>query len=79
MHLKEERVRNSVYLHTKISVTSLRQATSFPCGVRDSEYTQSLGCSNRRSSVKMRKRKRKKVDEMGRDTKRLGNPSEKTK
>lgn len=37
-------------VHTKISVTSLRQATSFPCGVRDSEYTQSLRCSNRRSS-----------------------------
>lgn len=51
MHSKEECLRKSVSLRTKISVTSLRQATSFPCGVSDSEYTQSLGCSNRRSLV----------------------------
>lgn len=60
MHLKEECVRNNVYLRTKISVTSLRQATSFPCGVRDSEYTQSLGRSNRRSSVTNVEKKKEK-------------------
>lgn len=47
--LEEKRHNRNVYLHTKISVRSLRQAMSFPCGVRDSEYTQSLGCNTLRS------------------------------
>lgn len=77
MHLKrgawEEQCLFTV--HTKISVTSLRQATSFPCGVRDSEYTQSLGCSNRCSTgTNVGRKKRVKIKSAGQRCKKAGKP-----